>query len=135
MTSFGCLHCFQFLVFFAPKTGGRLKIALPEVSCTYRLFCSDFLVKFMPCQLQDVLFLFGFNIPPLADFVCILWLIILHEYKSSSHKLCFKLDCMMLQYVVIASLIQLPFMFSTLQLAKDLHTITEPPLCFFIVVT
>ena len=35
-----------------------------------------------------------------------LWVIILHEHKSLIHKLHYRWDCMMLQYAVIASLIQ-----------------------------
>ena len=52
-----------------------------------------------------MLFLFTFNATP-TEFSCMLWLIILHEYKSLTHKLCSRWDCMMLQYAVIAGLIQ-----------------------------
>ena len=38
-------------------------------------------------QLKDVLFLFVFNVP-LAETTSMLLVIILHEYKSLSHKLC-----------------------------------------------
>ena len=43
---------------------------------------------------------------PLAEFTIMLWVIILYEYKSLTYKLHYKLDCVMLQYAVIASLIQ-----------------------------
>ena len=90
------------------------------VSFICRLFSSDFLVKFIPHQfngiyvhwlhqprhqLKDVLFLFAFNVP-LAEFTNMLWVIILHEYKSLIQKPHSRWDCMMLQLAVIASLIQ-----------------------------
>ena len=56
-------------------------------------------------QLKDVLFFFAFN-EPLAEFTWMLWIIIIHEYKSLTHKLHFRWDGKMLQYVVITSLIQ-----------------------------
>ena len=62
-----------------------------------------------------------------------LWIIILHRYKSLIHKPRSRWDRMMLQYAVIASLIQFALSWCTsptLQVAKALHTITEPPPCF-----
>ena len=66
--------------------------------------------------------------------VCFL-VIILHEYKSlMTHKLRSRWDCMMLQYTVIACLIQ--FALHLVQIPEfaigksSLYTITEPPPCF-----
>ena len=56
-------------------------------------------------QLKNVLFLFAFNVS-LAEFTSMLWVIILHEYKSLNHKQCSRWDCEMLQYAVITGLIQ-----------------------------
>ena len=56
-------------------------------------------------QLKDMLFLFVFNVP-LAEFASMLWVIILHEYKSLTNKVCSRWDCVMLQYALIVSLIQ-----------------------------
>ena len=55
-------------------------------------------------QLKDVLFLFAFNVL-LVELTSMLWVIILHEYKSLSHKPNSKWDCVILQYAVTASLI------------------------------
>ena len=55
--------------------------------------------------MNDVLFLFAFNVP-LAEFTSMLWVIILHEYKSLTNKLHSRRDCIMLQFAAIASLIQ-----------------------------
>ena len=53
-----------------------------------------------------MLFLFVFNVP-LAEFKSMFWVIIMHEYKFLTHKpLPSKLDHVMLQYTVIASLIK-----------------------------
>ena len=53
-----------------------------------------------------MLFLLAFNVP-LAEFTCILWVIILHEYKSlNPNQTMFQIDHMMLQYTVIANQIQ-----------------------------
>ena len=57
MILFGCNHYFRFLVFFPPKTGGRLKIALPSSPARVardELFSSDFLVKFIPHQFNGI---------------------------------------------------------------------------------
>ena len=93
---------------------------MPKLSCICRLFSSVFSVKFIPhqfngihvCwlsrprhQLKDVPFLFAFNVH-LAEFSSILWVFILHEYKSLSFKPRSRWDRMMLQYAVIAGLIQ-----------------------------
>ena len=56
-------------------------------------------------QLKDMLILFAFD-AILAEFICMLWVIIKHEYKSLSHTPRFRWDCMILQYAVIAGLIQ-----------------------------
>ena len=55
-------------------------------------------------QLKNVLFLFAFNVP-LAEFVSMLW-VIFHEYKSLTHKQHSRWYHVMLQYTVIADLIQ-----------------------------
>ena len=52
-----------------------------------------------------MLFLFAFNVP-LAEFTSVLWIIILHEFKSLSHRRRSIWDCAMLKYAVIISLIQ-----------------------------
>ena len=52
-----------------------------------------------------MLFLFTFN-GPMAEFTSMLWVIILHDYKSLTHKLCSRRDCVMLLYTVIVVLIQ-----------------------------
>ena len=112
----------RFSAFFPSKTQGRLKILLcfPARIARGGLFYSDFSVNFIPhefnriticwlClprhQLMDMLFLFTFNVP-LAVFTSMLWVIILHEFKSLSHKSHSRWDCMILQYAVIAGLIQ-----------------------------
>ena len=60
-------------------------------------------------QLKNVLFLFAFNVP-LVEFICMLWVIILHEYRSLTHKPRSCWDRVMLQFVVIAGLFQfVPF--------------------------
>ena len=56
-------------------------------------------------QLKNVLFLFAFNVP-LAEFTSMLWVIILHGYKSLNLKLHFRWDHVILQYAVTPSLIQ-----------------------------
>ena len=55
-----------------------------------------------------ILFLFAFNVP-LTRFTSIIWIIILHEYKSLTHKLRSRWYRVMLQYAVIAALIQFAF--------------------------
>ena len=87
------------------------------MSHTYGLF--DFSIKFIPhqfngisvpwlCQLRNqlknILFLFTFNVL-LTEFTSMLW-VIFYEYKSLTHKLHSRWDCMMIQYAVIAGLIQ-----------------------------
>ena len=42
----------------------------------------------------------------LSEFISMLWVIILHEYKSLTYKLSSRLDHVMLQYAMIAGLIQ-----------------------------
>ena len=49
------------------------------------------------------------GIVPLAKFTSMLWVIILHEYKSLSHLLPSRCDHMRLQFAVIAGLIQFAF--------------------------
>ena len=56
-------------------------------------------------QWNIIPFLFVFNVL-LAEFTSMLWVIILHGYKSLSHKLHSKWDHEILLYAVIASLIQ-----------------------------
>ena len=53
----------------------------------------------MGLQLKNVLFLFAFNVH-LEEFTSMLWVIILHEYKSLTHKLRSRWDHVMLQYAV-----------------------------------
>ena len=55
-----------------------------------------------------MLFLFAFNVP-LGEFTCMFWVVILHEYKSLSHKAHPIWDPMMLQYAVMTGLIQCAF--------------------------
>ena len=69
-------------------------------------------------QLKNMLFIFAFNVP-LAEFTCMLWIIILHEYKSlMTHKPCSCEDRVMLQYAMIVGLIQFA-----------LHLVQIPQLC------
>ena len=56
-------------------------------------------------QLKIVLFLFLFNVP-LEKLTHMVWVIILHEYKSLSQKVCSRWNVVMQHYAVIASLIQ-----------------------------
>ena len=53
-----------------------------------------------------MLFLFAFNVP-LSEFTCMLGIFILHDNKFLSHQLHSRWDCVMLQYAMIAGLIQL----------------------------
>ena len=54
---------------------------------------------------KDALFLFTFNVP-LTEFTSVLLVTILHEYKSLNYKKLSRWDREMLQYTVIAGLIQ-----------------------------
>ena len=56
-------------------------------------------------QLKNLLFIFAFNVP-LAEFTRMFWVIILHEYKSLSNKPRCRCNHMMLQYAMIAGMIQ-----------------------------
>ena len=72
----------------------------------------------------------------MAEFTSMLWIIILHGYKSLTHKLHSRWDSMMLQYAVIAGMIQFALhlvQIPDFAIGKGLpptHTITEPPPCF-----
>ena len=84
--------------------------------------------------LKDVLFHSAFN-GPLAEFTNMLWVIILHEYKYLTHKSHSRWDHVMLQYAVIASLIQFAFhlmQIPNLAIGKSPLPITQPPPSFMI---
>ena len=57
-----------------------------------------------------------------------LWVLMLHEYKFSTHKLHSRWDRVMLQYSVIGGLIQ--FALYLVQISKHPHSITKPSPCF-----
>ena len=85
--------------------------------------------------LKDEMLLFAFNLL-LTDFIRMFWAINIHEHKSLTHKVCSTWDRMMLQYVVIAGLIQ--FVLHLVQIS-DVATgksqpdiITEPSPCFMV---
>ena len=59
-------------------------------------------------QLKDVLFLFPFNVS-LAELTGMVWVIILHEYKSFTHKSHSTWNRVMLQCAMIADLIHFSF--------------------------
>ena len=110
-----------------------------------RLFRSDFSVQFILHQfngiwdhwllrtrlkLKNVLFLFL-----LAKSSCILQIIILHKYKSLTHKKRYRLDSVILQYTLIVGLIQLPFTWCKCPpflLVKVPYILTEHPTYFTI---
>ena len=79
-------------------------------------------------QLKDVLFLFAFNVS-LAEFTCRLWVIILHEYKSFTHKPPSIWHHVIQQYAAIAGMIKF-FAFHLVQIpsfaiCKSPHTHTH----------
>ena len=83
-------------------------------------------------QLKDGLFLFAFY-EPLAEFTIMHWAINFHAYKSLDHLPRFRWDCGMLQYTVVACLIQ--FAFLQVQIPDFLidklpYTIIERAPCF-----
>ena len=84
-----------------------------------------------------MLLIFAFNIP-LAEFTCMLWVIILHEYKSLSHKSYSRWNCRKLLYTVIAGLIRFALhlvQIPDFTISKSPHIITKPPPCFMVGVT
>ena len=86
---------------------------------------------------KDLLFIFPFNVP-LAEFTCILGVIILHAYKSLSHKARSRWDQVMLQYTEIDNLNLFPLhlvQIPDFAIGKAPHAITEPPVCFTVAVT
>ena len=61
-----------------------------------------------------------------------LWVIILHEYKSFNHKSRSRWECVILLHAVIAGLIQFAFhqvQIPDFAMGKSPHNIIEPPLC------
>ena len=67
-----------------------------------------------------------------------LWVIILYDYKFLSYKLCSRWDHVMLQYAVVAGLIQFVLLlvqtpnFAIGKKKKKIHTITDPPPFFMV---
>ena len=79
-----------------------------------------------------MLFPFAFN-ETLAEFTIMLWVIILHEYKSLTYKLHSRRDRVMLQYAMIASLIQFalhPVQIPDFAIGKRSYNLTESSPCF-----
>ena len=135
----------RFSTFFQPKTGGRLKIILLSFSARVATVVSCLAVtywssssqtssmgfKSTDCTNKDIIWrtCFAYNVP-LVEFTSMVWVIILHEYKSFIYKQCSRWDHLMLRYVRF----NLPNNWCkslTLQLAKAPTTaITEPTQCF-----
>ena len=138
--------------FIPRKTGGRMKIVLPSFPtrvARHEHHLRVISIKFIPhqpngiyvrwlhrlrYQLKDMLFLLILNYV-WQSLRVFFWVIILLEYKSLDHKLCSRYDHVILQYSVIAGLIQ--FALHVMQIldfaiAKSCHppTIKEIPPCF-----